>query len=499
MLVVQPVREVVRFLPALLVLALAGRGSGGPGGPGGVGWEAVAVLVAVGVGVARYLTTTYRIGDGRVELRRGLVSRRVVSARLDRVRSIDLTSSVVQRLFGLTTMRIGTGTAAGEDDGDLDLDGLRRPAAEDLRGRLLGAREPAVAPAASYDGEAGADGPSTTAVAAPVAEPETVARFDLRWLRFAPLTGTGLVVAGATFGLVTQVAAQAGLWERLEDGGASSLAGVGGVALLALLVALGVGLLLVVAAISVVGFWVTEGGYRLTREPGTWRVSRGLLTTRETSLDEQRVAGATIAEPLLLRWAGGRSLRAIVTGVDASERGSSALVPPSDATVAPYVAGVVLGGPAPVDVPLRDHGPAARARRRTRALGPAAVLPVAAAVLVVAGGPWWPLVPALLAVPVAWGLAEDRVRGLGHARAGGYVVARSGSLTRGRDMLAEDHVIGWNLRATWFQRRVGLTTLQATTAGGSGAVTVLDVPEGDALTLAHGTAPELLEQFLEHA
>ena len=41
---------------------------------------------------------------------------------------------------------------------------------------------------------------------------------------------------------------------------------------------------------------------------------------------------------------------------------------------------------------------------------------------------------------------------------------------RRRRILEVDHVIGWNLRATWFQRRAGLTTLVATTAGGNQAV-----------------------------
>ena len=83
----------------------------------------------------------------------------------------------------------------------------------------------------------------------------------------------------------------------------------------------------------------------------------------------------------------------------------------------------------------------------------------------------------LVALPVAALLAWDRTRSLGHALVVGHLVARSGSLVRRRRILEVDHVIGWNLRATWFQRRAGLTTLVATTAGGNQAVEVLDVPE----------------------
>ena len=57
-------------------------------------------------------------------------------------------------------------------------------------------------------------------------------------------------------------------------------------------------------------------------------------------------------------------------------------------------------------------------------------------------------------------------------------------------------MIGWNLRATWFQRRVGLTDLVATTAGGRQRVRVLDLDETSATALATAATPGLLDQFL---
>ncbi len=112
--------------------------------------------------------------------------------------------------------------------------------------------------------------------------------------------------------------------------------------------------------------------------------------------------------------------------------------------------------------------------------------------------PWSPrpgCSPACVALPVAALLALDRTRSLGHALVDGHLVARSGSVVRRRRILEVDHVIGWNLRATWFQRRAGLTTLVATTAGGNQAVTVLDVPEDEAVRVAHAALPDLVAQF----
>ena len=106
----------------------------------------------------------------------------------------------------------------------------------------------------------------------------------------------------------------------------------------------------------------------------------------------------------------------------------------------------------------------------------------------------WALVPAVLTLPAAVVLGEDRARALGHLGVDGFLVSRSGSLVRRREVLGAEHVIGWTVRDTWFQRRSGLVTLEATTAGGSQRVRVLDVPEGDGLLLAAALTPRLLAE-----
>ena len=79
---------------------------------------------------------------------------------------------------------------------------------------------------------------------------------------------------------------------------------------------------------------MTNWGFRLTRTQGaaTWHLTRGLFTTRETTLDDDRVAGVNLTEPLGLRLARGARLSAIVTGLDKGQSGSSSLVPPAPRT-----------------------------------------------------------------------------------------------------------------------------------------------------------------------
>ena len=483
MLVVEPVSELRRFLPVLVGALLAGGFARG----GGLGWELLAVAVPVAIGEARYLTTRYRILEGRVELRRGLLQRTLRTTQLDRVRTVDLTASLVHRLLGLATVRIGTGAGA---DQDLELDGLRAADAQQLREALL-ARMATAAP-----GDAGTapdeDVPAPPPPDRPVLRP--VLRLDPAWARYAPLTSAGVVATAALLGVASQALPDSA-WrlDRLPE-----LAPAGwGWLLLAVVGVLGAAVSS--AVLAVLGYLVTHWDLTLTRTPTQWRLTRGLLTTRETSVEDARLAGVVVREPLGLRLAGAAELAAVVTGLGDGQKGTLTLVPPAPTAVVTGVAGTVLGDDLPTDRPLtaalRAHGPAAVRRRRLRALAPAAALVALVAALVVADlvTPW-ALVPAVLVLPAAVVLGEDRARALGHLGVDGFLVSRSGSLVRRREVLGAEHVIGWTVRDTWFQRRSGLVTLEATTAGGSQRVRVLDVPEGDGLLLAAALTPRLLAE-----
>ena len=467
MLLVHPVREVVRFFPVLIGFVLFGRFS-----DGGI-WGLVGIAIPVGLGLMRFFTTSYRLTSGRVEVRRGLLNKRVVSTPLDRVRTVDLTASPIHRVLGLVTLKVGTGHSTDKGEDRLLLDGLSVDTAEQLRARLL--RVP--------DGDP--DVPHH-------ADRRLVLSLDLRWVRFAPLTTTGVVIAGAALGLVFQ-AVRTLEWAPSVD--THALARLG----LTLLILGGLAIVVVaLCLLAVIGYVVTNFGFQLTRrtDDGSWHLRRGLFTTRETSLDEARVSGVSIGEPLSLRLAHGARLSAIVTGLGKKEQGSSVLVPPAPRAEVDRVAAEVLEDPAPITTALVTHGPRAVRRRWTRAMLPAAALAVAAAAAAYLWSGWFVFV-VVVVLAGATVLAVDRSRGLGHALVGGYLVARSGSLNRRRESLHTPSVIGWNLRSTWFQRRAGLTDLVATTAGGRQSVRILDLAPDDAVALACAAQPGLLDPFLE--
>ncbi len=477
MLLVHPIRELLRFLPVLVGLFVFGRASGGSD----IKWQLLGIAFPVALGILRYFTTSFRISEGRIELRRGLVNKHLLSTRLERVRTVEMTAQPIQRLLGLTTVRVGTGTASTSGEDQLDLDGLPAERARRLRADLLHAAPvDTEEPAAEETGQAPA---------------RVVLRLDPAWARFAPLTSSGVVATAAIIGVGSQVLNDVGGGPgvEVEAGGVTGVGGFWWLALIAIPV-----LIAAMSVFAVAGYLVSNWGLTLTHaaRDGSWHLRRGLFTTRETSLDDERVGGVSIGEPIGLRLARGGRLSAIVTGLDRRQSGSSMLVPPAPQAVVAGVAGLVLGTDEPVTATLRSHGPRARTRRFSRALVPTLLLSLAVVLAVLSGAPSWLLVFAVALPAAGTALAVDRARSLGHALTERHFVARSGSLYRQRQALKTTAIIGWNFRSTWFQRRAGLTTLSATTAGGSQSVTALDVPEPDAVAVSATAVPGLVDQFL---
>jgi putative membrane protein len=496
MLLIHPVQELPRALPALLAVFVAGSGSGRS-----LIWTAGALVITVGFAFSRWFTTRYRVTDDRVEVGSGLFQRRVRAVSRDRIRTVDVTARAMHRLLGLARVDVGTGRSDREGDGGVRLDGLTAAEAAGLRQELLHRRAAPGAPAATAPGDGSAEG--APADEAPPAEPpETeLARLDPSWVRYAPFTLSGVVSVGVVVGFIFNAANEAGF--DLEDWGpARSLADDLGHAPVVLVAAgLTVLALVVIVIASTVGYALAFWDFRLTRHPGgTVHVTRGLITTRATTIEERRLHGVEVSEPLLLRAVAGARLIAIATGLRVgrgAERGGSLLVPPAARAEVERVAGEVLGATEPVTVELVPHGPRARRRRYTRALGGWALLVAALAVAHWAiDAPAWLPVAGLALLPVAAALAADRYRSLGHAIAEGRLVVRSGSLVRRRCVVAAEGIIGWNVERSFFQRRAGLATLVATTAAGHQHYDVQDVALGEALRLADELVPGLATPFL---
>jgi putative membrane protein len=475
MLLVHPAHEVLRQLPLLIGSVVLGSATGNPI------WSIAALVLLIAFGVARWFTTTYRIDAEQIQRRQGVLQRTVLSLPRNRIRSVSTDARVLHRLLGLTIVAVGTGQE-GRGDAEFTLDAVRSDEVPGLRAILL---------ADSLTAELDAPRPD-----------RVLARWQPSWLRYSPLSFTGLAMIAATVGVVYQTGAVAALGDsNVVRGGLDAAEHFGVVVTVAV-----AALVVVVASVvlSVLRSLVTFGNLVLSRREdgtgeGVLHLEHGLLRAREHTYDMRRLRGGTIREPLLVRLFGGARLDAVMTGVDGAGE-ASLLLPPCPVSTAQAVLVELTGRPNVVLGELRGHGPVATRRRWTRAMSLPVLLGVAlgAAAAAVSVPSWtWPTWGAVAAAAAL--LAVDRSRSLGHRVGDGWLVARSGSLDRRRDCIAGPGIIGWTVRQTLFQRRAGVATLVAATAAGVKGYRVLDVPAEVAWSVAATTSPWVAENDWAHS
>ncbi|MFI7122768.1 PH domain-containing protein [Amycolatopsis sp. NPDC049868] len=455
-------------------------------------WVALAWVVAGGVvlvagGVLADLFywkgVRYRVTPERLETAFTLVFRSRKSLQRERIRNVDLTANPLHRLFGVAVVTIGTGSHESGGQGRIKLNPVSRAEAERLRADLLRRAEIA---------ETDEDAP--------------LAELDRSWIRYAPMSFLTPTLGLAAGGGLMQVSEWAGLQKGLIDWVIGLFRGIPLVVAILILLAIA----MVVGLIGALGLWVEMWwNYRLDREPGgTLRVRRGLFTTRSISIEERRMRGIDLVEPLGNRISGAARVDAIATGMrqsdDKDKTDYHTLLPAAPVATANRVAAAVLREPvSPTEaVRLTGHPRAARGRLLRWWIGSVVVLLAIFAIL------GFLLTGVLLVIGAALGvvllpasvlLALDAYRNLGHGITGKYLVGRHGTVRRSTFALERDGVIGWTVKQSIFQRRKGLLTVVATTAAGSGAYSVYDAGEEQGLLFAEESVPELLTPFLERA
>jgi len=473
MLLVHPVIEIGRALPAIVGVFLAGSSQGHS--YWGLGATGIVALYSL----TRWFTTRLRITTEQVQLRHGLLRRRTITTARDRIRTVDVTSHLLHRLLGLGRVVIGTGTNDRNGSGRLVLDGLATATATRLRDDLLHRVPQPVDTAPSGARE--------------------IARLDRRWIRYAPFTLSGVLTGLVIWGFYWRIQGESGVDLARRGPFRDVTDALHRLSTTAEVVVVVAALVAFVAITSTVGYVLAFWNFRLVQhDGGTLQVTRGLVTTRATSIERRRLVGATISEPLPLRGVGAARTVAVATGLRTgrgAERGGEVLLPPAPRAVAESVAARVLDGTSAITSPLRPHGSAARHRRIARALLAGVLLVAATSIAWAAGAPAWPIAAAVAVLLLGVPLGLDRSAALGHEHTDGFVVTRSGSLIRRRTVLDERAVIGWNLRSTFFQRRLGLVTLVATTAAGEQGYRIVDVPVVEALELAEAVTPEVVKPF----
>ena len=424
-----------------------------------------------------YVKVRYRLTGEELQHTTGLLVRKRNRVPLHRIRTVDITAPLTNRLFRLAVLRVGTGGNSFTSEGTIALDGLPRATALRLRAELLQ--------------HTGADVTSHVDPRLDDGSGEPVQTLRWRWIVYQ-MVGLSFIIGplsfvGTVYGVVSLVGGED--WVGAQLGGFIDRVPwtAWAVASVVLIVVLG----LAAGAITFTEAW---WGYRLVREPGgRFLATRGLLTTRSFTADHDRLRGVTVSQPLVTRRLRGARLAPVLTGVSLQQMmtESSTMLPTTTREVAVRVANVLLGRPVldehatPAGGRLRTHPPVARRRAVLRYLLAIAVL--AALLGVGTGLGWWTwwllLVPAAL-VPVGVLAGLGYYRALGHRLEEDYLYLRRGFFTRRTDVIAVRGINGAQINQNPIQRLLKLASLTVTTAAGDQAYYGIDLALADATALA---------------
>lgn len=424
-------------------------------------FAAVLAVPALVGATLKYALYRWRLTDDELLLRSGVLSRRGRVIPLARVQNVEVRQNVPQRVLGVAELRVETAGAGAEAEAVLSVVGLAE--AQAARVHLL-ARRRAVSPAAAGE-----------AAERPAAPPLTRLSTGDVLLAGATANEAGVIAAALAGALQLVDDLPLPVFERAGDAVMQRMEGallVFGIALAILLVFLG-------WLISIAGAVMRYHGFTLSVDGGEMRKRYGLLTVHEASVPLERVQAVRVEESLPRRLLGYASLSIETAGGTPGQRGGAeAFVPLARrADVGRLVRGIF--GDADADTPLRPVHPHARRRLAMRYLR---ILLVLWAPLW--GARWFGIQPAgmlapwmALLLPLAWVAAGWAYRARGWALPPGYVMARSGVMTRVTWIVPDRKLQTLHLRASPFQRRHALATVIVDTAAGGRQASIVDLGE----------------------
>ncbi len=471
------------FLVPIIAVGIFGRGDGAMHP---LFW--VFLALPVYSATVRYLTFRYRLDQGELITKHGIIARHERHIPLARVQDIRIEQGVLHRLFGVVEAQVETGAGKGPE---ASLSVLSRAEAERLRQAVF----------ESLPAGAGAT-PAATRSGEPMAAPEIIRTIGLRELVLEGLTSNRmasvLVVFAVGLGFVDDLVPRERYEQWLREGGemVARLSERSGESIWIPLGLLAVAGVLVSVGISVVGSIVLFHRFTLARRGEDLQRRYGLLRQRSSNLPRRRIQLLKVEEGLLRRW-----LRLATIRVDTASGASDEEERKSGRDVLlPIVRRDELTALLPQLLPGLE-GDAAPWRQVSRRAIRRGFLKGAMALVFLAGGlfaleallraPRWFDIWPLLLLPAVYWLNAISYRHLGYASGGLYFQTRRGWLGRAWHILPLRNAQTVEIRETPFDRRHGVVTLHLDTAGQShtgGAPGIANLPRAEALTLARSLA-----------
>ncbi|MDZ7771324.1 MAG: PH domain-containing protein [Balneolaceae bacterium] len=437
------------FLTILIVVVAGGTSDEAIWNLVGLGGVAVVLLVW---GVLDWLRFTYRVEEGELRIHQGVFVRKKLYLTPERIQVINITSGLVQRMFGLVAVEVKT---AGASSKEARISALHREQAEQLEHML---RKKA-APASEGEGVREDYFPGSDRATEESGTRSDIYELGLRDLVVAASTsgsfGVALSIVGGFFSQIDQLVSEEQMmaWaERFTPNMPSTN-----------LVILGVAAVIAISwLLAFLGTIIKYYGFQVEVKEEELVIVHGLIEKKQLTIPYNRIQALSMREELLRQPFGYVSLHLESAGY--GDQGSNTatlypLLPREDARdfirrVVPEFDADLSGG---------REGPPRRAMRRYLLrmtwLGLGFALP------------FWFFVPyggwALLALPLAWllGWAQYRAAGIG-VRDGSLVICRR-VLSKTTAVVKRYRVQAAELKQNPFQRRLHLLSCQVTVASGS--------------------------------
>lgn len=412
-------------------------------------WEsllAVAMVVTAASAVMKSLAVRYRLDEGELVVRSGVLVKRVTHIPYERIHNINAVQTLLHRILNVIEVRIETG-GGGESEAKLSV--VDESALAELR-EIVFSRRPEPAAVSVSDAPRGS----------------VLLRLGPKELVILGLVrGRGMLIAGAIYTFLWDL----GLMRRARTTmfGASEPAQLVRTIALPHLLALAGGLIAVLVLFRLVsGLWTALKfyGFALTLDKGDLRMEYGLLTRVRSGLPLRRIQKVTVSQGPWHRLAGYASID-VQTAASVNEFEAQAqrvAVAPliREGDVGAFLLQILPAAPAPAWQRVDPRG----ARREfIRAL--LLLVPVGAAIAW-GGGRWGLLVFVPLSL-FAWIRARRHVAALRWSTAGELIQFEGGWIWRRRSLVPISKVQAVFATETPFDRRHHMRALGIDVAGGA--------------------------------
>jgi len=242
------------------------------------------LVISITISVLHYWFFRFQLDDDAILIRQGVIKKKQLDIKFDRIQGINTQQNVVYRYFGLVTISFDTAGSSGSEG---NLPAVTRSFAESLRSKISGTTEHVGVPAAATDSGA-------------------LLRLDWRdMLRIGLADRRALIVFAIIGPLLERLGDDAdqviaNYLERAADN-AFQFGVAGGVIIVTTTV---VGLILLFALVSIGAAFLRYHNFELFLDGSRLQSVGGLLTRHELSMHLSKIQTLRLEQGVVLRWLG---------------------------------------------------------------------------------------------------------------------------------------------------------------------------------------------------